>query len=359
MFTTRSLWPTSTAHNTSEASGSMAATSPNALSTTTADIVTPAIHLPVVEVSASTMFEGVSPGMSMLYASCHQQPSSPSQSAAAKVKSQAVICIQPNFRDAATMTDAAEDDVPAVPMAEQTAHAAHAVEVVIDHEDPHANPHARTTDGRSTRAGVPPDTPAMPASSELHNPSPEHLAPDAARHAGWLVTTVTTRGTTSCLKPLTACPRNHHILYNTERPFFKLPAKQPCVEALAFEMAQAPRRFARRDGQPLAVHMTKRNARLCCIRRLGHLLRHSAAVSSGRRCSIDRDVRTSTISPLILVDSMLGTLCAVQDPAVAMTLQGHHECASILHTISPTSPAQALQARFSATSTRTGESVFE
>ncbi|KAH8008690.1 hypothetical protein HPB51_001576 [Rhipicephalus microplus] len=50
-----------------------------------ADILPPAIHLPVAEPSPSPMSEGNSLPASTLWASCQQQPESPSQSPAAKV----------------------------------------------------------------------------------------------------------------------------------------------------------------------------------------------------------------------------------------------------------------------------------
>ncbi|KAH7957570.1 hypothetical protein HPB52_020222 [Rhipicephalus sanguineus] len=98
--------------STASAHGSTTATSPHAMeSAIDRDIVTPAIRPPIAEASPAMMSdEPVFPSASTLCASCQQRPASPSQFLAAEVP--ALNHRWPNLRDAATMTDAPEDDVP-------------------------------------------------------------------------------------------------------------------------------------------------------------------------------------------------------------------------------------------------------
>ncbi|KAH7956376.1 hypothetical protein HPB52_008708 [Rhipicephalus sanguineus] len=132
--------PTSMAHDTSATSGSTTATSPHALeSAIDRDIVTPAIRPSIAEASPAIMSdEPVFPLTSTLCASCQQRPASPSQSLAAEVP--APNHRWPNFRDAATMTDAPEDDVPGQHTPELTAYATPATEADIQHADLRTSP---------------------------------------------------------------------------------------------------------------------------------------------------------------------------------------------------------------------------
>ncbi|KAH7963487.1 hypothetical protein HPB52_021254 [Rhipicephalus sanguineus] len=135
--------PTSMAHDTSATSGSTTATSPHALeSAIDRDIVTPAIRPPITEASPAMMSdESVFPSTSTLCASCQQRLASPSQSLAAEVL--APNHRWPNFRDAATMTDAPEDDVPGQHTPELTAYATPATEADIQHADLRISPVSR------------------------------------------------------------------------------------------------------------------------------------------------------------------------------------------------------------------------
>nr|XP_037270737.1 LOW QUALITY PROTEIN: muscle calcium channel subunit alpha-1-like [Rhipicephalus microplus] len=80
------------------------------------------------------------------------QPSSPSQSLAGEVE--ATSCQpRPNFRDVETMTDAPEDDVPGLPMSQQTAHLTPGIQAPIFHTDLRTNRRTPTTEGVSPSQG--------------------------------------------------------------------------------------------------------------------------------------------------------------------------------------------------------------
>ncbi|KAH7962460.1 hypothetical protein HPB52_016215 [Rhipicephalus sanguineus] len=163
---------TSMAHNTSATSGSTTATSPHALeSAIDGDIVTPTIRPPIAEASPAMMSdEPVFPSTSALCASCQQRPASPSQSLAAEVP--APNHRWPNFRDAATMTDAPEDDVPGQHTPELTAYATPATEADIQHADLRTSPREPTTVGASTSTGSPSEPAAETTPAQLHHRFP-------------------------------------------------------------------------------------------------------------------------------------------------------------------------------------------
>ncbi|KAH7963394.1 hypothetical protein HPB52_020899 [Rhipicephalus sanguineus] len=133
---------TSMAHNTSATSGSTTATSPHALeSAIDGDIVTPTIRPPIAEASPAmdvrrTRFFHRPPA---LCASCQQRPALALRSLS-QPKSQPLTHRWPNFRDAATMTDAPEDDVPGQHTPELTAYATPATEADIQHADLRTSP---------------------------------------------------------------------------------------------------------------------------------------------------------------------------------------------------------------------------
>ncbi|KAH7971836.1 hypothetical protein HPB52_003459 [Rhipicephalus sanguineus] len=190
--------PTSMAHDTSATSGSMTATSPHALeSAIDRDIVTPAIRPPIAEASPAMMSdEPVFPSTSTLCASCQQRPASPSQSLAAEVP--APNHRGPNFRDAATVTDAPEDEVPGQHTPGLTAYATPATEADIQHADLRTSPREPTTVGASTSTGSPSEPAAETPPAQLHHRLPaepltqDTIHPTSDRYAGALVATATT-----------------------------------------------------------------------------------------------------------------------------------------------------------------------
>ncbi|KAH7957325.1 hypothetical protein HPB52_017661 [Rhipicephalus sanguineus] len=97
-------------HDTSLTSASTLATLPHDLEADT-DNLTPAVRLSLAEVSPSTVSEHDFSPTSKLCASCQQRPASRSTSAAAEVR--APYQVRPHLQDAATMTEAPEDDMPA------------------------------------------------------------------------------------------------------------------------------------------------------------------------------------------------------------------------------------------------------
>ncbi|KAH7950914.1 hypothetical protein HPB52_003122 [Rhipicephalus sanguineus] len=87
------------------------------------------------EVLPSTIFERDLPSNSKLCASCQQRSASPSMSTAAEVR--APYQLRPHLRDAATMAEAPEDDMPAgSPMAERATHVTPAQSAGIQHPNP-------------------------------------------------------------------------------------------------------------------------------------------------------------------------------------------------------------------------------
>ncbi|KAH7963598.1 hypothetical protein HPB52_021674 [Rhipicephalus sanguineus] len=207
--------PTSMAHDTSCTSASTTATSAQALeSAIDRDIVTPAIRPPIAEASRAMMSdEPVSPSTSALCASCQQRPASPSQSLAAEVP--APNRRWPNLRDAATMTDAPEDDVPGQHTPELTAYATPAPEADIQHADLRTSPREPTTVGTSTSTGSPSEPAADTTPAQLHHRFPAEpltqntIHPTSDRYAGALVATATTPNRHTCLPHATLRRRSH------------------------------------------------------------------------------------------------------------------------------------------------------
>ncbi|KAH7984089.1 hypothetical protein HPB52_016918 [Rhipicephalus sanguineus] len=127
---------------------STTASAPHALDAAT-DNVSPAVRPSLVEVSPSTISERDLPSTSKLCESFQQRPASPSTSTAAEVR--APYQLQPHLRDAATMTEAPEDDMPAgSPMAEQAAHVP-ATSAGIQLLDLRTSPRVPPAEGASTR----------------------------------------------------------------------------------------------------------------------------------------------------------------------------------------------------------------
>ncbi|KAH7969938.1 hypothetical protein HPB52_022785 [Rhipicephalus sanguineus] len=102
--------PSSPAHDTCLTSASTLATLPHDLEADT-DNPSPAGRLSLAEVSPSTVPEHDLSPTSKLWASCQQRPASPSTSTAAQVR--APYQLRPHLQDAATLTEAPEDDMPA------------------------------------------------------------------------------------------------------------------------------------------------------------------------------------------------------------------------------------------------------
>ncbi|XP_037520597.1 cell surface glycoprotein 1-like [Rhipicephalus sanguineus] len=135
------------------------------------DIVTPTIRPPIAEASPAMMSdEPVFASTSTLCASCQQRPASPSQSLAAEVP--APNHRWPNFRDAATMTDAPEDDVPGQHTPELTAYAMSATEADIQHADLRTSPREPTPVGASRSTGSPSEPAAETTPAQLHHRFP-------------------------------------------------------------------------------------------------------------------------------------------------------------------------------------------
>ncbi|XP_049267226.1 uncharacterized protein LOC125756460 [Rhipicephalus sanguineus] len=131
--------PTSTAHDTSDTSGSTTATSPHALEPAIdTDTMKPAIRPPIPEASPAMMPNEPAFSTSTLCASCQQELPSSSTSPAAEV--QAPNQLRPNVRDAATMTENPEDHPPGSPQVDQTAYALPATQA----DNPPAAPHTRS-----------------------------------------------------------------------------------------------------------------------------------------------------------------------------------------------------------------------
>ncbi|KAH7981826.1 hypothetical protein HPB52_001181 [Rhipicephalus sanguineus] len=238
--------PTSMAHDTSATSGSTTATSPHALeSAIDRDIVTPAIRPPIAEASPAMMSdEPVFPWTSTLCASCQQRSASPSQSLAAKVP--APNHRWPNFRDAAAMTDAPEDDVPGQHTPELTAYATPATEADIQHADLRTSPRDPTTVGASTSTGSPSESAAETTPAQLHHRFPaepltqDTIHPTSDRYAGALVATATTPNRHTCL-PHATLRRRSHRARRQSRSF--TPALRRCRA-----VQQSPSRVSMRCG---------------------------------------------------------------------------------------------------------------
>ncbi|KAH7932018.1 hypothetical protein HPB52_025000 [Rhipicephalus sanguineus] len=174
----RTSAPTSTARDTSEPSDSTTATLQHAPKSDT-DMAPSAIRSSTVEDSPSSSIDHPHVSTtSTLCASCQERPALTSQSTAAEV--QAPNQHRPNLRDAATMTEASEDELPGSPMAEQPAHATPVAKADILHADLRSSPRAPPNEGASTGTGALSDPPAEPTPAVFHDiPLPEFLTGDA------------------------------------------------------------------------------------------------------------------------------------------------------------------------------------
>ncbi|KAH7936201.1 hypothetical protein HPB52_019973 [Rhipicephalus sanguineus] len=121
----------SPALDTSLTSASTLAALPHDLEADT-DNLSPAVRPSLAEVSPSTVPEHDLSPTSKFCASCQQRPASPSTSTVAEVR--APYQIRPHLQDAATMTEAPEDDMPAgSPEAEQQANVTPATTTDVQH----------------------------------------------------------------------------------------------------------------------------------------------------------------------------------------------------------------------------------
>ncbi|XP_037505321.1 uncharacterized protein LOC119381617 [Rhipicephalus sanguineus] len=170
--------PTSTARDTSEPSDSTTATLQHALKSDT-DMAPSAIRSSTVEDSPSSSIDHHHVSTtSTLCASCQERPALTSQSTAAEVR--APNQHLPNLRDAATITEASEDELRGSPMAEQPAHAAPVAKAGILHADLRSSPRVPPNQGASTGTGAVSDPPAEPTPAVFHDiPLPEFLTGDA------------------------------------------------------------------------------------------------------------------------------------------------------------------------------------
>ncbi|KAH7951418.1 hypothetical protein HPB52_008922 [Rhipicephalus sanguineus] len=168
----------SPAHDTSLTSASTLATLPPELEADT-DNLSPTVRPSLAEVSPSTVSEHDLSPTSKLCASCQQRPASPSTSTAAEVR--APYQLWPHLCDAATMTEAPEDDMPAgSPMAEQAAHVTPATSTGFQHPDQRTSPPVPPAEGASTRTGASSE-PAATTPARCHRRfAPEPLTQDAA-----------------------------------------------------------------------------------------------------------------------------------------------------------------------------------
>ncbi|KAH7983029.1 hypothetical protein HPB52_008825 [Rhipicephalus sanguineus] len=168
----------SPARDTSLTTASTLAALPHDLEADT-DNLSPTVRPSLAEVSPSTVPEHDLSPTSKLCASCQQRPVSPSTSTAAEVR--APYQLRPHLQDAATMTEAPEDDMPAgSPMAEQAKHVTPATSAGIQHPDQRTSPPVPPAEGASTRTGASSD-PAATTPARCHRRfAPEPLTQDAA-----------------------------------------------------------------------------------------------------------------------------------------------------------------------------------
>ncbi|KAH7935771.1 hypothetical protein HPB52_013354 [Rhipicephalus sanguineus] len=179
--------PISMAHDTSATSGSTTATPPHALEPAIdTDIVTPAVRPPIAEAS-SAMSNEPAFSTSTLCASCQQELPSSSKSPAAEFR--APNHQRPNLRDAATMTEASEDELPGSTLAEQAAHVTPSTSAGIQLPDLRTSPRVPPADGASTRTGAVSE-PA--ATTPARKPPTRHVATVQARCAGLRSTSTAT-----------------------------------------------------------------------------------------------------------------------------------------------------------------------
>ncbi|KAH7971923.1 hypothetical protein HPB52_003863 [Rhipicephalus sanguineus] len=172
----------SPAPNTSLTSASTPATLQYELVSDT-DMISSTVRSSVAEVSPSTISERDLSSTSKLCASCQQRPASPSTSTATEVR--APCELQPHLRDAATMTEVPEDDMPAgSPMAAQAANVTPATSAGIQHPDLRTSPRVPPAEGVLTRTGASSEpAEATPVRSHRRFAS-EPLTQDAA-HPTW------------------------------------------------------------------------------------------------------------------------------------------------------------------------------
>ncbi|KAH7931589.1 hypothetical protein HPB52_025551 [Rhipicephalus sanguineus] len=143
------------------------------------DNLSPTVRPSLAELSPSTVPEHDLSPTSKLCASCQERPESPSTSTAAEVR--APYQLRPHLRDAATMTEAPEDEMPAgSPMAEQAAHVTPATSTGFQHPDQRTSPPVPPAEGASTRTGASSE-PAATTPARCHRRfAPEPLTQDAA-----------------------------------------------------------------------------------------------------------------------------------------------------------------------------------
>ncbi|KAH7935648.1 hypothetical protein HPB52_011161 [Rhipicephalus sanguineus] len=133
----------SPAHDTSLTSDSTLATLPHDLEADT-DNLSPAVRPALAEVSPSAVPEHDLSPTSKFCASCQQRPASLSTSAAAEVR--APYQLRPHLQDAATMTEASEDGMPAgSPKAAQQANVTRATTTGVQHPDLRTGPYVPST----------------------------------------------------------------------------------------------------------------------------------------------------------------------------------------------------------------------
>ncbi|KAH7976190.1 hypothetical protein HPB52_009530 [Rhipicephalus sanguineus] len=130
-------------HDASLTSASTLATLPHDLAADT-DNLSPAVRPSLAEVSPSTVPEHDLSPTPKLCASCHQRPASPATSTAAELRAPSQPW--PQLQDAATMTEAPEDDMPAgSPKAAQQANVTPATTADVQHSDLSTGPHVPST----------------------------------------------------------------------------------------------------------------------------------------------------------------------------------------------------------------------
>ncbi|KAH7939929.1 hypothetical protein HPB52_019498 [Rhipicephalus sanguineus] len=147
-------------HDASLTSAFTLATLPHDLAADT-DNLSPAVRPSLAEVSPSTVPEHDLSPTSKLCASCHQRPASPATSTAAELRAPSQLW--PHLRDAATMTEAPEDDMPAgSPKAAQQANVMPATTADVQHSDLRTGPHVPSTVDASPSAEPPARDPMVP-----------------------------------------------------------------------------------------------------------------------------------------------------------------------------------------------------
>ncbi|KAH7972025.1 hypothetical protein HPB52_005410 [Rhipicephalus sanguineus] len=142
----------SPAHDMFLTSASTLATLPHDLQADT-DNLSPAVRPSLAEVSPSTIPERDLPSTSELCVSCQQRSASPSMSPAAAVR--APHQLRPNMRDAATVTEPPEDDMPVSSKAAPHANVTPATTADVQYSDLRTGPHVPSTVDASPSAAAP------------------------------------------------------------------------------------------------------------------------------------------------------------------------------------------------------------